>query len=508
MRRLSRGAKFVFTCRMPDKRELMKRSLQSISRSLNISVAAKITIIYAVISALWVLLSDQLVFSMVSDPADRRVIEIYKGWFFVLATAGLLYFLIRRYLSRIQSVENKLRENQRFLSTLMNNLPGMVYRCRNDQDWTMEYISDGCLRLTGYEPGEFFEKRELSWNQIIREDYREIAWNKVQMAFQEKQSFDIEYPIIDAHGDEKWVWELGSGIYSDTGAFIAIEGFITDISDRIQAEAQSKLQQQQLMQADKMTSLGILVSGVAHEINNPNNFMLLNSNILADVWKDILPILQAYHDSQDEFMIAGMPFDQAYERIAKLITGITEGSLRIEKIVESLKNFAREDKGDLNEQVNVNSVIESALIIVHNLVKHSTNHFSVTYAENLPVIRGNFQQLEQVVINLISNACQALSSSDQSIDVATACDPESQRIIISIQDQGSGISQENGAHVFDPFFTTRREIGGTGLGLSISHNVIKDHQGSIRFQSEPGLGTTMIVELPVAENEVSDLIIT
>lgn len=141
-----------------------------------------------------------------------------------------------------KQAEDALHESQRTLTTLMSNLPGMVYRCRNDRDWTMEVVSDGCLDLTGYQPFEVIENRKIAFARLIHAEDREPVWNEVQIALQERRPFQLVYRIITATGEEKWVWEQGSGIFSSDGGLQALEGFITDITDR--RRAREALQQE------------------------------------------------------------------------------------------------------------------------------------------------------------------------------------------------------------------------------------------------------------------------
>lgn len=129
-----------------------------------------------------------------------------------------------------------LHESERKLSTLMSNLPGMAYRCKNDRDWTMNYISQGCIELTGYQPEELIDNNKLSFNDLIDENYREHLWNKWKQVLKNREVFQDEYPIRTAAGKQKWVWEQGCGIYSETGEVIALEGLIIDITERKRAE--------------------------------------------------------------------------------------------------------------------------------------------------------------------------------------------------------------------------------------------------------------------------------
>ncbi len=291
-----------------------------------------------------------------------------------------------------------------------------------------------------------------------------------------------------------------SAIEDRTGNMVGASTIARDITERKRAEERAHLQQQQLMQADKMATLGILVSGVAHEINNPNNFIMLNAKIIRRVWDDIAPILQQYYDNHGDFSLAGMPYTRAHEKISQLITGVSDGSKRIQRIVQSLKDYARRDTDEPNQTVDINQVVESAGIILENLIKKSTDNFSVHYGENLPKIRGNHQHLEQVVINLITNACQALEHKKQAVSVETRYDKDDARIVLDVRDQGSGISQADLKHIMDPFFTTKRGLGGTGLGLSISERIIREHGGDIIVDSEPGKGTVVTITLPVCSD--------
>ena len=152
----------------------------------------------------------------------------------------------------------------------------------------------------------------------------------------------------------------------------------------------------------------------------------------------------------------------------------------------------------MDQTIDPNAVVESAMVIVNNLIRKSTHHPSVELAENLPQIRGNQQQLEQVIINLITNSCQALQSPQKCLFVSTSYSETSDLITIRVRDEGEGIPPENLNHIIEPFFTTKRDTGGTGLGLSVSYNIVKNHGGHLHFTSRFGKGTTATVMLPVS----------
>jgi PAS domain S-box-containing protein len=127
--------------------------------------------------------------------------------------------------------EEEIRESQRALATLMSNLPGMAYRCRNDPDWTMELVSAGCSELTGYPPGDLIGNRQKSYGDLIHPDDREAVWQSVQAALRERRPFQFNYRITTASEAMKWVWEQGRGVFSPEGTLLALEGFITDITE-------------------------------------------------------------------------------------------------------------------------------------------------------------------------------------------------------------------------------------------------------------------------------------
>jgi len=159
---------------------------------------------------------------------------------------------------------SELETSQRTLSNLLNNLPGFVYQCLNNRDWSMTYISDGCKEITGYSPDDFISKKMITFNDIIHPDYREKLWNKWQETLTQKSTFQAEYPIIDAKGETKWIWEQGSGVFKGEN-LIYIEGFITDITQR-------KISEDKFRKIFDQSPIGIaLVDSVSDQIIQVND---------------------------------------------------------------------------------------------------------------------------------------------------------------------------------------------------------------------------------------------
>lgn len=260
-----------------------------------------------------------------------------------------------------------------------------------------------------------------------------------------------------------------------------------------------RLRQQQLIQADKMASLGILVSGVAHEINNPTGLILMNVPVLRRSYQAVEASLDARFREEGDFMIGGLPYSQLRDELPRTLQEMSEGANRIKRIVEDLKHFARRDSSALNEDVDLNAVVQAAARLVDNSIRKATNDFQVEYGQGLPTFRGNAQRIEQVVVNLLLNACQALPDPRRRIRVTTSHDAGGREVVLTVQDEGVGIPEEHLSHLTDPFFTTKRERGGTGLGLSVTAGIVKEHEGRIVFRSAEGEGTTVTVGLPARE---------
>ena len=255
-------------------------------------------------------------------------------------------------------------------------------------------------------------------------------------------------------------------------------------------------QQRQLIQADKMAALGTLISGVAHEINNPNAFILSRAQILESVLGAAEPILEAYYRENGDFLLGGLDYSELRGDLSSLGAGIVSGAMRIKTIVNELRRYARPSDGDMTETIDINTVIQSAVTLLSNMIRKSAPNLILDYGDKLPWIGGNFQRLEQVFINIIQNACQALPSPDRGIRVTTeALSPEN-HIRVTVRDEGVGIPEAAIHRVTDPFFTTKRESGGTGLGLAISETIVAEHGGHLEVTSAPGAGTTVTVRLP------------
>ena len=247
-----------------------------------------------------------------------------------------------------------------------------------------------------------------------------------------------------------------------------------------------------------MISLGTIIVGSAHELNNSNSFIRLNAKNLASFWSDVAGILDSIAPSVTGLSLRGIPYERARRLIGKMIDGIINGSDRIARIVADVKAFAMQGRPEAGRGADVNSAIAASLRILADLIERSTDQFSVEYGEDLPLVPGDSRILEIVISNIVSNACQALTDKQQGISVSSTRESDGWAAI-RIVDAGEGISSKNIGRIFDPFFTTKHDRGGLGIGLSVCYDIVTRLGGTIRCHSVPGSGTEMLVRLPPEE---------
>ncbi len=391
-----------------------------------------------------------------------------------------------------QTAEKALRESEEKYGTILHSLEEGYFEV--DLAGNLTFFNDAFVRWSGYSKEELMgmNNRRYMDEETAKKVYQ--GFNEVYRTGEPANPFNWE--IILKDGTRRWLETSVSLVRDSKGQPIGFRGIARDITERKQMEEEAKIHQQQLMQAGKMVALGTLVSSVAHEINNPNNFIMLNAPLLKEAWQYVVPILDEYCEKNGDFMIGGLRYSEMRDRVPRLLSGITDGSKRIQQIVEDLRDFVKRDASDMNQSVDVNAVLRSATSLLSNMIAKSTSHFSVIYGEELPVLKGNSHRLEQVMINLIQNACQALPDVRRAISLSTAYDEKASCIVVKVQDEGVGIPPEALPHIADPFFTTKSDSGGIGLGLSISSRIIKEHGGTLTFSSEPGKGTTAEIILP------------
>jgi PAS domain S-box-containing protein len=234
--------------------------------------------------------------------------------------------------------------------------------------------------------------------------------------------------------DGSTIWVEGTMQAVELGGHLRIMAVVRDVSEAREAR-------EQLLQADKLASLGTLVAGVAHEINNPNQYIMLSAPTLADLWAEVLPLIEAQCEAEDLERLGGVPVRELAELVPRLTGDILDGSERITSIVASLRDFARQDASPDDEPVDVNAAVEEASNLAGSRIRAATARFSMHLQEGLPPVAGNRQRLEQVIINLLLNACEALGDRQRSVELTTSHDAATGMVVITVRDEGCGMDR-------------------------------------------------------------------
>jgi len=247
---------------------------------------------------------------------------------------------------------------------------------------------------------------------------------------------------------------------------------------------------------EKLKTLGVLAAGVAHEVNTPNNAVIRNLPVISEVWRELSPIVKRLMDEAEGFIIRGWTAEELVRELPELIADTYNAGLQIKKIVEDLKDYARDTSSSPPEPVDLSAVAAYASRLLAPLIGRSTRRFTLEAPPGLPLARANSQKLTQVAVSLLENALQSLPGLDAGVSLRTRYEAERSRLVLEVEDQGSGIHPALLDKVFEPFFTTKRDAGGTGLGLSVALGIVRDAGGEIEIDSRPGRGTTVRVVLP------------
>lgn len=377
-------------------------------------------------------------------------------------------------------VEEELREQKRSLETLLGNLPGMAYRCLNTPDWRMEFVSEGCTALTGYSSHDLLHC--VRFGDLVHPDDRSKVWDDVQAAIRRREKFQLLYRIRTASGSEKRVWESGKGVFSG-GELLALEGFIMDVTDRYEAEEAREKLQVQLMQAQKLESIGRLAGGVAHDFNNMLQAILGYAGLA----------LQA---------------ETVDRETRECIEEIEKAAQSSSALTRQLLTFARKQTA-IPKVVDVNAALAATFKMLQRLVGEEIQLTWVPGTATWPVMVDPVQ-LDQVLANLAVNARDAIVGVGKiTIETAnvTLRNEESEDfpggkpgdyVLLTMADTGCGMDATVRAHLFEPFFTTKGPGEGTGLGLATVYGIIRQNNGLIQVDSEPGRGSTFRIYLPRA----------
>jgi PAS domain S-box-containing protein len=425
-------------------------------------------------------------------------------------------------------IEVALWESEIKNRSLLNAIPDLMFRL-NQQGIFLDYFPAKDDQ-NAPEPEQFIGK---SLDEVLSEDL--ALWTRCYL---EKTLATGEPQVGEYNLRENNTWKHYEARYVPFGSTEVI-AIIRDITIRKQMEADLRLSQvrerdrarqveqtlqqlqqtqSQLIQAEKMSALGSMVAGIAHEINNPISFIYGNVAPAIEYIQDLLELVMLYQEHHNppalpiQEHLENIDLDFLIEDLPKLLSSMKMGAERIREIVKSLRNFSRLDEGE-KKPVDIHEGIDNTLLILQHRLKSQSDRPAITVEKDygaIPKIECYAGLMNQVFMNILSNAIDALESSQSnqnypsskelSIQISSKISPDN-FLVISIADNGPGIPEEIQTRLFDPFFTTKPVGKGTGLGLSISYSIVEKHGGQLQCISEVGKGTKFIIQIPL---KVSD----
>lgn len=370
-----------------------------------------------------------------------------------------------RILGSISDIENRknaeialLRSEQRF-SNMISNILGAVYQVSLTKDnWTLNFVSEPIKRITGFSPEELIGSKEVNYFNLLTDESWRVYQNEIDLAIKKDRPYEIEYQIFDRDYQIRHIYEKGRCYYDENRQPLYIEGFILDITDRKEYEAQLETTKAKSIASAKLASLGEMAGGVAHEINNPLAIISMNAAQLNELLDDP----EVTKDELKMFV----------EKIQKTTT-------RIDRIVKGLKSFARGGELDPFLSTSVKSIVENTLELCSEKLKKHSVELRLKNIVDVS-IECRESQIGQVLLNLISNGVDAIDKNPEKWIEIELKDLDGY-VVIDVTDSGHGIPEEVAEKIMQPFFTTKDVGKGTGLGLSISKGIIESHKGRFRL---------------------------
>jgi PAS domain S-box-containing protein len=416
-----------------------------------------------------------------------------------------------------------LRQSEEKFRKTVSSVPGMVYEFTILPDGTaaMPYVSEGCRDLFGVEPETVMKDPMAVWSAMMHPD--DIAASQVALA---ESAANLSPFVYEARfslpsGKNIWTRFYGKPVKRDDGTVLWY-GVCVDITElkALEAELKARLKeiqetQKHLIQSEKMSALGQMVAGIAHELNTPIGYASNNVLIIRDRFRNISSLLRKALEAHDciysnqlEQAFAKMQevahspngtiaeLDETIRRTDRLFAGISSGFEQMANLVKSMRNFSRLDEAEM-KKADINEGLRSCLLMIGHQFKDKNIELITEYGE-IPMVDCFPAQLNQVFLNLIANAIHAVEEKPEGkIHVSSAL--EDGYVMVRVKDNGKGIPKHIQDKIFDPFFTTKPVGKGTGLGLSICYNIVQKHKGRLYFETTEGVGTTFIVKIPAVD---------
>ncbi|BAS59366.1 putative histidine kinase [Leptolyngbya boryana NIES-2135] len=417
-----------------------------------------------------------------------------------------------------QQAECAIAESEARFRSFVENANDLI--CAFSPTGLFTYISPKVFEISGFLAKELLGKPLSDF--IHPEDLHIVQASIEELLKTGERQSAIEFRARRKDGD--WYWALcnTSSIRGSNGGVVSILSIVRDISDRKANEEKLRQQaidlenalqelqktQAQLIHSEKMSSLGQLVAGIAHEINNPIGFIHGNIIHAMNYFQDLVALIKLYqthecHSIPDiEAFIEEINLDFIYKDLQSIFDSMQTGTERIREIVLSLRNFSRLDEAQL-KPVNIHDGIESTLTILQSRLHQAESKIIVSkFYNQLPKVECFASSLNQVFLQILTNAIDAVSEVCAPVIEIHTEFISANWVRIRILDSGVGIPESVQARMFDPFFTTKPVGKGTGMGLAISYQIVTDqHHGRLKCQSKPGQGTEFTIELPIRQSQ-------
>lgn len=433
---------------------------------------------------------------------------------------------VMRDIRQAKAVEERLRDREQFLSSIYEGANVAIFVWDLAEGSAEELICSGwnpaCEAATGLSAESVIGK--TPYDVFGPAQGAAVVKNNLRCIVQNQSSSYEEKIMIE--GEPTWWNTKLDPVQDSKGRVYRVVGTTTNITalklNTIELEARSQRQaeqaaelaealaklrrtQAQIIQSEKMSSLGEMVAGIAHEINNPVNFIHANIQPASSYAEDLIALIKQYQreypspSSELEKMLEDLDFEFVKRDFLNLLSSMKVGTQRIREIVLSLRNFSRLDEAEV-KAVDLQEGIDSTLVILAHRIKENAARQTVEIVKQyqpMPQVECYPSQLNQVVMNIVANAIDALSNQENPKIVIAAHATET-HALITVSDNGSGMSETVRERVFDPFYTTKPVGKGTGMGLSISYQIItQKHGGNLSVCSAPGEGTTFTIEIPL-----------